>query len=50
MLLLRNPALQGLYSQDKDPHPRIDELTPQEQSDFGQGSLTDNKLKLPDDW
>ncbi|MCX5212857.1 type VII secretion protein EccB [Kitasatospora sp. NBC_00240] len=50
MLLLRNPALQYLYNQDKDTHPRIDELTPEEQSNFGQGLLTDNKLKLPDDW
>ncbi|MFC9330520.1 type VII secretion protein EccB [Kitasatospora sp. NPDC057015] len=50
MLMLRNPDLQGLYGQDKDPHPRVDELTPAEQSTFGQGTLTDNKLKLPEDW
>ncbi len=49
-LLERNPALQGLYSQDKDPRPKVDELTPAEQSKYGQGSLKDNKLSLDGDW
>jgi hypothetical protein len=49
-LLERNPALQGLYNQDKDPRPKVDELTPAEQSKYGQGTLKENKLNLMDDW
>ena len=48
-LLERNPALQGLYSQDKDPRPKVDELTPAEQSKYGQGTVKENKLKLATD-
>ncbi|MFF2045745.1 type VII secretion protein EccB [Kitasatospora sp. NPDC058170] len=34
-LIRQNPALQGLYNQDANKNPRVDELTPADHSSFG---------------
>ncbi|WP_371481470.1 type VII secretion protein EccB [Kitasatospora sp. NBC_00315] len=49
-LLKNDPALQGLYDQDSDKHPKVDELTPADQAKYGQGTLKENKLGLSPDW
>ncbi len=49
-LLLNNPALQGLYDQDADRTPKVDDITPADQAKYGQGTVKENKLNLPVDW